>query len=69
MHEQDRDLASQSGFIERHPDAPEGQPPSGGMKRPFNFWQWEGYGRYLEFLAGYIVVLGVLQVILGRWMW
>ncbi|WVR09058.1 hypothetical protein IAU60_006119 [Kwoniella sp. DSM 27419] len=40
-----------------------------GAKRPFDFWQWEGYGAYLEFLAGLIVVLGMLQVILGRWMW
>ncbi|WWD21307.1 hypothetical protein CI109_105791 [Kwoniella shandongensis] len=38
-------------------------------RRPFDFWQWEGYGSYLEFLAGLIVVLGVLQIILGRWMW
>ncbi|TYJ56436.1 hypothetical protein B9479_002839 [Cryptococcus floricola] len=37
--------------------------------RPFGFWQWEGFGSYLEFLAGMIVVLGILQVILGRWMW
>jgi len=40
-----------------------------GSKRPFNFWQWEGLGTYLEFLAGLIVVLGILQVILGRWDW
>jgi hypothetical protein len=40
-----------------------------GRKRPFNFWQWEGLGSYLEFLAGLIVVLGILQVILGRWDW
>jgi hypothetical protein len=37
--------------------------------RPFDFWQWEGYGNYIEFLAGMIVVLGILQVIFGRWMW
>ncbi|WVW79363.1 hypothetical protein I302_101331 [Kwoniella bestiolae CBS 10118] len=42
---------------------------SGRRKRPFDFWQWEGYGSYLEFLAGLILVLGVLQIILGRWMW
>ncbi len=40
-----------------------------GGQRPFGFWQWEGYGSYLEFLAGLIVVLGVLQVILGRFLW
>ena len=38
-------------------------------KRPFDFWQWEGYGTYLEFLAGLIVLLGIVQIILGRWMW
>jgi hypothetical protein len=37
--------------------------------RPFGFWQWEGLGSYLEFLAGLILVLGILQVILGRWDW
>ncbi|WRT69075.1 uncharacterized protein IL334_006058 [Kwoniella shivajii] len=40
-----------------------------GGKRPFEFWQWDGYGSYLEFLAGLIVTLGILQIILGRWMW
>jgi len=40
-----------------------------GSKRPFDFWQWEGYGAYLEFLAGLIVVLGLLQMVFGRWMW
>ncbi|WVQ85022.1 hypothetical protein IAT38_007186 [Cryptococcus sp. DSM 104549] len=58
-----------------HAAAPR-SPGLGGMikglrvgQRPFSFWQWEGYGSYLEFLAGLIVVLGVMQVILGRWMW
>lgn len=37
--------------------------------RPWQFWQWEGYGTYLEFLAGLILVLGFLQMIFGRWMW
>jgi hypothetical protein len=41
----------------------------GGFKRPFNFWQWEAYGSYLEFVAVLIIVLGVLQIVLGRWMW
>lgn len=40
-----------------------------GRKRPFDFWQWEGYGTYLEFLAALIVVLGLLQMVFGRWMW
>lgn len=40
-----------------------------GSGRPFDFWQWEGYGTYLEFLAGMIVILGLLQLALGRWMW
>jgi hypothetical protein len=40
-----------------------------GKKRPFDFWRWAGFGTYLEFLAGMILVLGALQVILGRWMW
>jgi hypothetical protein len=37
--------------------------------RPFGFWQWAALGQYLEFLAGSIVVLGVSQVIFGRWKW
>jgi hypothetical protein len=37
--------------------------------RPFGFWQWEGLGSYLEFLAGLILVLGILQIVLGRWDW
>ncbi|ORY33113.1 PQ loop repeat-domain-containing protein [Naematelia encephala] len=37
--------------------------------RPYGLWQWEGYGSYLEFLAGLILFLAVLQVILGRWLW
>ena len=66
MHEQDRqDLSAQSAFVERHPEIPAPK----GIKRPYDFWQWEGYGTYLEFLAGYIIVLGLLQVVLGRWMW
>ncbi|KAI9636764.1 uncharacterized protein MKK02DRAFT_33885 [Dioszegia hungarica] len=37
--------------------------------RPFGFWQWAALGQYLEFLAGLIVVLGVSQVVFGRWKW
>ena len=40
-----------------------------GQTRPFGFWQWEGLGSYLEFLAGLILVLGILQIVLGRWDW
>lgn len=40
-----------------------------GTRRPFDFWQWEGVGTYLEVLAGLVVVLGVLQVSLGWWTW
>lgn len=55
-----------------------GRAPIGGRRnwvktafstRPFGFWQWPNLGQYLEFLAGLIVVLGVSQVIFGRWMW
>jgi len=38
-------------------------------RRPFDFWQWEGFGLYLEFLAGLIMILGILQLVLGRWTW
>lgn len=38
-------------------------------RRPFNFWQWERLGTYLEFLAGLIVVLAILQPLLGRFSW
>lgn len=39
------------------------------MARPFNFWQWPRLGSYIEFLAGLIVVLAILQVALGRFGW
>lgn len=38
-------------------------------RRPLNFWQWERLGSYLEFLAGLIVVLGILHAIIGRFRW
>lgn len=38
-------------------------------KRPFNFWRWTKFGTYIEFLAGLIVVLSILQVVLGRFAW
>jgi hypothetical protein len=64
---------SNSGFLQR-PPVPTLRGASArlgmlGKERPMDFWQWEGFGSYLEFLAGMIVVLGVLQVIFGRWMW
>lgn len=37
--------------------------------RPFDFWQWESIGSYAEFLAGLILLLGVLQMVFGRWEW
>ncbi|CAD6573398.1 MAG: hypothetical protein TREMPRED_000817 [Tremellales sp. Tagirdzhanova-0007] len=58
------------GLLEENiPHPPDNSSRSGTRNRPFRFWQWEGYGAYLEFLAGLIVVLGVLQVILSRWTW
>lgn len=32
-------------------------------------WRWDRLGSYLEFLAGLIVGLLVLQVVLGRMGW
>ncbi|OCF56459.1 hypothetical protein L486_06403 [Kwoniella mangroviensis CBS 10435] len=55
-----------SDYINQPPTSMSGSAKS---KRPFEFWQWEGYGSYLEFLAALILALGVLQIILGRWMW
>ncbi|RXK37855.1 hypothetical protein M231_04853 [Tremella mesenterica] len=62
----------QSPGFETSEDIPHGS--SSGLRigkgtRPFGFWQWEGYGTYLEFLAGMIVVLGLAELIFGRWMW
>ncbi|GHJ88413.1 hypothetical protein NliqN6_4815 [Naganishia liquefaciens] len=34
-----------------------------------SFWRWRSLGSYLEFLAGLILVLLVLQFIVGRWAW
>jgi hypothetical protein len=56
-----------SDYISQHPTTTSSA--SKGRPRPFDFWQWEGYGSYLEFLAGLIVVMGFLQIIFGRWMW
>ncbi|WWC91207.1 uncharacterized protein L201_006149 [Kwoniella dendrophila CBS 6074] len=65
-----------SDYLSQPPTANSNNRGSGGLKglcvggkRPFEFWQWEGYGSYLEFLAALILTLGVLQIILGRWMW
>ncbi|WOO84975.1 PQ-loop repeat-containing protein 1 [Vanrija pseudolonga] len=44
-------------------------PEAPAWRRPFNFWQWDNFGSYLEFLAGLIVVLSVLQFALGRFRW
>jgi len=70
LTEQERDeQAAQSGFVDQYPQTSRSKSYPTGRRRPFDFWQWEGYGSYLEFLAGLIVVLGLLQVILGRWTW
>lgn len=29
-------------------------------RRPFNFWKWDSLAVYMEFLAGFIVVMGVI---------
>lgn len=34
-------------------------------ERPFNFWQWERLGTYLEFLAGFIVFMVIVHFALG----
>ncbi len=67
-------LPDSSGAHQQEPSDYLSRPPElsrrgCAKKKPFDFWQWEGYGSYLEFLAGLIVVLGILQVIFGRWMW
>lgn len=38
-------------------------------KRPWDFWQWANIGTYVEFLAGLILVFGLLQIVFGRWVW
>lgn len=38
-------------------------------RRPLNFWKWTKFGTYIEFLAGLIVVLSILQIALGRFDW
>lgn len=44
----------------------EAQDEAKPRRRPFNFWQWEKLGTYLEFLAGLIVILTIAQPLLGR---
>ncbi|KZP01423.1 hypothetical protein CALVIDRAFT_532188 [Calocera viscosa TUFC12733] len=41
----------------------------GESARPLKFWQWKSYWTYLEFLAGYIVLLTFAVLILGRFAW
>jgi len=38
-------------------------------RRPWNFWAWTDLGTYLDFLAGMIVVMGLTQLIMGRFSW
>ena len=46
---------------------------SGGSpsRRPFALWQWPGFGTYIEFMAGVIVVIGLLVLFLqsSSWFW
>jgi len=35
------------------------------QQRPYNFWKWDRLGTYLEFLAGFIVVMMVIHFALG----
>ncbi|CAE6478060.1 unnamed protein product [Rhizoctonia solani] len=45
-------------------------PESVGVStRPYGFWQWPSYGTYIEFLAGLIVVLTIVELIFGRMSW
>ncbi|KAJ8522732.1 hypothetical protein ONZ45_g698 [Pleurotus djamor] len=38
----------------------------GASTRPLAFWQWPNYTQYIEFLAGFILVQGILFLIFGR---
>ena len=35
------------------------------QKRPYNFWKWDRLGTYLEFLAGFIVIMMIIHFALG----
>ncbi|CAE7203847.1 unnamed protein product [Rhizoctonia solani] len=49
---------------------PDISPESVGIStRPYAFWQWPSYGTYIEFLAGLIVVLTIVELIFGRMSW
>ncbi|ELU43584.1 PQ-loop domain-containing protein [Rhizoctonia solani AG-1 IA] len=49
---------------------PDISPESVGVStRPYGFWQWPSYGTYIEFLAGLIVVLTIVELIFGRMSW
>lgn len=49
---------------------PANRPDSyGASSRPFAFWQWPLYRRYLEFLAALVLCLTILVLVLGRMEW
>ncbi|KAG8690086.1 hypothetical protein FRC09_012150, partial [Ceratobasidium sp. 395] len=49
---------------------PDVSPESIGVStRPWGFWQWPSYGTYIEFLAGLIVCLTIVELIFGRMEW
>ncbi|EJU03824.1 hypothetical protein DACRYDRAFT_49574, partial [Dacryopinax primogenitus] len=41
----------------------------GESARPFRFWQWKSYTTYLEFLAGFVGLLTLAVLVLGRYQW
>lgn len=41
----------------------------GNSKRPFAFWEWEEEAPYWNFLIRLTGLLGVLQLMVGRWSW
>lgn len=42
---------------------------SNKTSRPLNFWQWQAYGTYIEFLAAFLVVLCSSYIVLGGYSW
>ncbi|PWN49846.1 hypothetical protein IE53DRAFT_124354 [Violaceomyces palustris] len=62
---------SRYGMIDEEEDGPaSAQEPSTGPRsvytRPFGLWQWQNFLSYLAFLVGYVTVLGLFNLILGR---
>jgi len=49
---------------------PATKPDSYGLsKRPFSFWQWTSFSRYIEFLVALTLCLAILELIFGRKQW